>query len=137
MKTNYATDKYQTEQKKRVMRDRSIKELQKELSISQEFNSALTTENLELGKRLKDYEERYNKECYNVVVNNEYVTEIIKLPAYRDYLPLQEIEGYDMNVIIEQMKTPLYKIFPFIYIDNRQMKVDAKQLNKYKLGGIL
>ena len=137
MKNDYATKKYVTEQKKSILKERTIKELQKELSIAQDFIASLTNENLELGKRLKDYEDRYNKECYNIVVDNGYVTEIIKLPAYREYLPLQEIYGYDMNVIIGQMKTPLYKVFPFVKVVDRQLKVDAKQLNKFKLGGIL
>ena len=137
MKNDYTARKYTTEQKERIKRDRTIKEMEAQHQDDLDIIAAQNTELLKLNSMLKDYQERYNKECYNVVVNGEYVTEIHELPAYREYLPLQPIEGYDMNWIKEQLKTPLYKIFPFLYSKDRRLQVDAQQLNKYKLGGII
>ena len=130
MKNDYTARKYTTEQKERIKRDRTIKEMEAQHQDDLDIIAAQNTELLKLNSMLKDYQERYNKECYNVVVNGEYVTEIHELPAYREYLPLQPIEGYDMNWIKEQLKKPLYS-------KDRQLQVDAQQLNKYKLGGII
>jgi hypothetical protein len=79
----YMANKFVKEQQALRNANKEIKRLCKELNISQEFNATLTNENLELGKIVKDYQERYNKECNNVVINNGYVTELIELPAFR------------------------------------------------------
>ena len=133
---DYAARKYTTEQKERIKRDRTIKEQDKQHQDDLDIIATLTNENLQLGKRLKDYEERYNKECYNVVVNNGYVTDIIILPAYRSYLPLQEINGYDLNKVIQFMQTPLYSKIPFVYVEDRQLRINEIEYNKF-IGGLI
>jgi hypothetical protein len=133
---DYAARKYTTEQKERIKRDRKIKQMEAQHQEDLDIIAVQNTELLKLNSMLKDYQERYNKECYNVVVNNHYVTDIHELPAYREYLPLQPIEGYDMNKIKALMKTPLYAKFPFVYIDNRMMKIDKTKYNKF-IGGLI
>lgn len=133
---DYMAKKYTTEQDKRIKRDRTIKQMESQHKEDLDIISVLTQENLKLNSMLKDYQARYNKECYNVVVNDDYVTEIHELPAYREYLPLQPIEGYDMDKIKQFMQTALYAKIPFVYIKKRQLCIDKTQYNKF-LGGIL
>jgi hypothetical protein len=136
MKNDYTARKYTTEQKERIKRDRTIKEMEAQHQDDLDIIAAQNTELLKLNSMLKDYQERYNKECYNVVVNNGYVSQIHELPAYREYLPLQPIEGYDMNKITQFMQTPLYAKIPFVYIDNRQLCIDKTKYKKF-IGGLI
>ena len=136
MKNDYTARKYTTEQKERIKRDRTIKEMEAQHQDDLDIIAVQNTELLKLNSMLKDYQERYNKECYNVVVNNGYVSQVYELPAYREYLPLQPIGGYDMNKIAQFMQTPLYAKIPFVYIDNRMMKIDKTKYKKF-IGGLI
>jgi len=136
MKNNYAASKYTAEQKERIKRDRTIKEMESQHKDDLDVIAVQDMELLKLNKMLKDYQERYNKPCYNVVVNNEYVTEVHELPAYREYLPLQEIEGYDMNKVKQFMQTSLYAKIPFVYVKDRQLCIDQTQYKKF-IGGLI
>lgn len=136
-----ATNEYYTKQrlKDRKEVDAITKELKQrthELKEAQDIIAVLTQENLEIGKINKDLMLRYDKECINITKDiNGMVTDITYLPAYRTYLPYQEIEGYSMSDIYGIIQTPLYAKFPFIYEEDRQLRIDESQLTKYKLGG--
>lgn len=113
-----------------------LKQRNKEYKDLEDRYNALRTMNEEQDKVIKDLLARYDKECYNVTVNGNWVTEIIDLPSYRSYLPLQEIEGYDMNKIKQFMQMPLYHKIPFVYVQDRQLRIDKTQYNKF-LGGLI
>lgn len=133
----YLSKKYVKEQQAKRTAHKEIKRLNKQHTDDLDIIATLTNENLELGKIVKDYQDRYTKECYNVVINNGYVTELIELPAYREYMPVQSIEGYDMNKIKQNIKTALYTKIPYVYVEDRQLKIDSTQYKKFKLGGII
>lgn len=132
--SNYANERFTKERDHNLKLKKQIKSLQFDLNQAHELNSALTVTNQEQDKIIKDLLARYEKECYNVIEVNGNVVGIYELPSYRTYLPLQEIEGYDMNKIKRYIETPLYQknqALQFVYKQGNQLRIDKTKYNKF------
>jgi hypothetical protein len=86
--------------------------------------ATLTQENLELGKRVKDLQARFEKGGVVYTINNGYVSSAVCIREYSEYT-------YDQPIPSE-IGTKLYAKIPFYKIVNRQLEIDETQYKKYK-----
>jgi hypothetical protein len=113
------------ESRKALQEEKALhKATQKDLREAQDLIAVLTQENYELGKQVKDYQERFVKGGVVYTVNNGYLSSAIKLPQYSEYT-------YDQP-IPKEVETTLYQKIPFVKVVNRQLEIDITQYNKYK-----
>ena len=109
-------------------RDNALNELEEAKIKIANLESLLQTEQI----KNKGLRKRYEKECYYAITHDNKVIELNHINGMHDYVPLQEINGYDMNWIKQQMKTPLYAKFPFVELNDRILTVNEDTLKKYK-----
>ena len=100
------------------------KATKKELQDAQDIIAALTQENLELGKQVKDYRDRFIKGGVSYTINNGYVSSATYIEPISEWTYLQPIH--------DAIGTRLYKTFPFIKVVDRQLTIDETQYKKYK-----
>jgi len=134
-RNTWVTDKLHKTTRALAEEKTAHKQTRDSLKEAQDIIAVQTTELLELNKRLKDYQARYEKECYNVTLNGDTVTGITQLPAYRTYLPLHGVNGYDMVDITDKVKSSLYQRNPalqFLELHDRQLTINEIKYKKYK-----
>jgi hypothetical protein len=101
------------------------KKTKNDLKEAQDFIATLTQENLELGKLVKDLQARFEKGGVVYTMNDGYVSSAKHLPQYSEYT-------YDQP-IHEAIGTALYNRYPFVIVEDRQLRIDEAQYKKYKL----
>ena len=132
---DYNTRKRLEATTKQTEAERKYKQSVRDYNDLTERYNALKTMNDEQDKVIKDLLGRFERGGYVITKNasNQVLTLSVMLEL-SEYLPNQDLTGWDWY--LAQMNNPLYRIFPFVEVENRQLVINETTLKKYK-GAIL
>jgi hypothetical protein len=124
VQTTNASSKYRNERKLHNAEKKAHAKTKAERDEAYETINAQANEIEELNQRIKDYQARFTNGGIVYTVNNGYVSSAVEIPPYSEWTYKQPIP--------KEIGTRLYKQVPFVKIEDRQLKEDAKQKTKYK-----
>ena len=132
--TNIASKKWRAEVQAHIKTKLLLKEEINKYKEAMDIISVLTQENLELNKIHKDDIKRYEKECYNATIQNGNVINLVKLDAYREYIPMHEIDQRTkyINTALYQSNAHLQ----FVEFNNGIEIINEEKYKKY-IGGLI